>query len=76
MATALLSLARNEEIRRGFAMTGELTLTGHVYPVGGIREKLVAAKRQHIRNVILPDANRAAMRKCRRGYAPVSKSTS
>jgi ATP-dependent Lon protease len=58
MATALLSLARNKEIRRGFAMTGELTLTGHVYPVGGIREKLIAAKRQHIRDVILPDANR------------------
>ena len=39
-------------------MTGELTLTGRVYPVGGIREKLLAAKRQKIRNVILPEANR------------------
>jgi ATP-dependent Lon protease len=39
-------------------MTGELTLTGKVYPVGGIREKLLAAKRQKIRDVILPEANR------------------
>jgi len=58
MATALLSLARNEQIARDLAMTGELTLTGHVYPVGGIREKLVAAKRHKIREVILPQANR------------------
>jgi ATP-dependent Lon protease len=58
MASALLSLARGKPPRRNFAMTGELTLTGSVYPVGGIREKLVAAKRQKIRNVILPAANR------------------
>ena len=38
-------------------MTGELTLTGRVYPVGGIREKLLAAKRQKIKHVILPAAN-------------------
>ncbi|MEJ2087417.1 MAG: endopeptidase La, partial [Gammaproteobacteria bacterium] len=57
MATALLSLARSKAPRRSFAMTGELTLTGHVYPIGGVREKLLAAKRQHIRNVILPRAN-------------------
>jgi ATP-dependent Lon protease len=39
-------------------MTGELTLTGRVYPVGGIREKLLAARRQKIRKVILPETNR------------------
>jgi ATP-dependent Lon protease len=41
MATALLSLARNEKISRPLAMTGELTLTGQVLPVGGIREKVM-----------------------------------
>jgi len=58
MASALLSRALDREPRRGFAMTGELTLTGRVYPVGGIREKLLAAKRQRLRDVILPAANR------------------
>ena len=58
MATALLSLARNEELARPLAMTGELTLTGRVLPVGGIREKLIAAKRVGLREVLLPEANR------------------
>jgi ATP-dependent Lon protease len=58
MASALVSLARGKAVRRNVALTGELTLTGTVYPVGGIREKLVAAKRQQIRTVILPAANR------------------
>ncbi len=58
MATALVSLARRRRIRRHVAMTGELTLTGHVLPVGGIREKVIAAKRNGIRTVILPEANR------------------
>ncbi len=57
MAAALTSLAREKAPRAGFAMTGELTLTGLVYPVGGIREKLIAAKRQKIKHVILPGAN-------------------
>lgn len=57
MATALLSLARNEKIGRPLAMTGELTLTGQVLPVGGIREKAIAAKRVGIHELILPQAN-------------------
>ncbi|MCA1790966.1 MAG: endopeptidase La, partial [Thioalkalivibrio sp.] len=44
MATALVSLARNQRIRRHLAMTGELTLTGQVLAVGGIREKVIAAR--------------------------------
>lgn len=59
MACALVSLATGKAIRKGFAMTGELTLTGLVYPVGGIREKLIAAKRQKIKQLILPAANAA-----------------
>ncbi|MFK8016390.1 MAG: endopeptidase La [Gammaproteobacteria bacterium] len=58
MATALISLARNRRLRRHVAMTGELTLTGHVLPVGGIREKVIAAKRNGVRTVVLPDDNR------------------
>ncbi len=58
MATALLSLARNERIKRPLAMTGELTLTGTVFPVGGIREKVIAARRAKVMELILPDANR------------------
>ena len=58
MATALLSLAKNVKIKRPLAMTGELTLTGHVLPVGGIREKVIAARRVGIPELILPDANR------------------
>ena len=58
MATALLSLARNQRVARPLAMTGELTLTGRVLPVGGIREKVIAARRSGIRELILPEANR------------------
>ena len=47
-----------KRIKRPLAMTGELTLTGQVLPVGGIREKVIAARRSKIMEVILPDANR------------------
>ena len=58
IATALVSLARKERIRRPLAMTGELTLTGHVLPVGGIREKVIAARRAKIMELVLPEGNR------------------
>jgi ATP-dependent Lon protease len=58
MATALLSLARNEKPIRPMAMTGELTLTGQVLPVGGIREKVIAAKRVGLLELILPATNK------------------
>lgn len=57
MATALLSLAIGKKINRALAMTGELTLTGHVLPVGGIREKIIAARRVNIFELILPHGN-------------------
>jgi ATP-dependent Lon protease len=57
MATAILSAARNEPVRQDVAMTGEITLSGLVLPVGGIREKALAARRQGIRTVILPAMN-------------------
>jgi ATP-dependent Lon protease len=58
MASALLSLARNKPVRP-IAMTGELTLTGQVFPVGGIREKVIAARRAGVRELILPADNRS-----------------
>lgn len=58
MATALMSLARNEPIKKGLAMTGELTLTGQVLAIGGVKEKIIAAKRSKIFEVILPEPNR------------------
>ncbi len=57
MATALVSLARHKQVNRDIAMTGELTLTGRVLPVGGIREKIIAARRAGIRELILPHEN-------------------
>ena len=58
MATALVSLARGERLPRSLAMTGELTLTGQVLAVGGIREKVIAARRAKITEVILPIVNK------------------
>ena len=60
MASALLSLARNQPPKKGVAMTGELTLTGHVLPIGGVREKVIAARRQKIFELILPEPNRGS----------------
>ncbi len=57
MTTALLSLATGKKIKQRLAMTGELTLTGKVLAVGGIREKIIAARRSNIFEVILPKAN-------------------
>jgi ATP-dependent Lon protease len=58
MASAILSLARGRRPVRPLAMTGELTLTGEVLPVGGIQEKVIAARRIGLRELILPEANR------------------
>lgn len=58
MAVALTSLVTGRAARSDTAMTGEITLTGLVLPVGGIREKVLAARRAGIRRVILPEANR------------------
>jgi ATP-dependent Lon protease len=57
MATAILSAIRNEPTREDVAMTGEITLSGLVLPVGGIREKALAARRHGIHTFILPALN-------------------
>lgn len=57
MATALTSLVRGRKVRDRLAMTGELSLTGQVLPIGGLREKTVAAKRNKVRDIVIPKAN-------------------
>lgn len=57
MASALLSMLTERTIKENLAMTGEITLTGLVLPVGGIKEKVLAAKRSGVREVILPAEN-------------------
>ena len=58
MLTALTSLLTNTRIRKDLAMTGEITLRGQVLPVGGIKEKVLAAHRAGIKTIILPAWNR------------------
>ncbi len=58
ITTALVSLFTNRRVKSDFAMTGEMSLQGLVLPVGGIKEKCIAAHRNGIRNVILPEKNR------------------
>jgi ATP-dependent Lon protease len=57
LATALVALLRDQAVRPGVAMTGEITLSGRVLPVGGIKEKVLAAHRAGITTVILPRQN-------------------
>ncbi|XP_029988075.1 lon protease homolog, mitochondrial [Sphaeramia orbicularis] len=58
IVTALLSLATNQSVRQNVAMTGEVSLTGKILPVGGIKEKTIAARRAGVTCIILPSENR------------------
>ncbi|MFO7841723.1 MAG: endopeptidase La [Fidelibacterota bacterium] len=63
ITTAVLSCFSKRKVRHGIAMTGEISLRGRILPVGGIREKITAAKRMKIKTVILPKANKPDLEK-------------
>ena len=58
MATALVSMATGKTVRDKLGMTGELTLTGRVLPIGGLKEKVIAARRAGLKTLVFPDDNR------------------
>ena len=61
MATAIASALTGQPVRHDVAMTGEITLRGNVLPVGGIKEKIIAAHRAGIKKILLPEANKRDM---------------
>ncbi|RZB43159.1 lon protease homolog 1, mitochondrial-like [Glycine soja] len=58
MTTSLLSLAMKKPVKKDLAMTGEVTLTGKILPIGGVKEKTIAARRSEVKTIIFPSANR------------------
>uniref|UniRef100_A0A0E0NU13 Lon protease homolog n=1 Tax=Oryza rufipogon TaxID=4529 RepID=A0A0E0NU13_ORYRU len=58
MVTSMLSLAMGKLVKKDLAMTGEVTLTGRILPIGGVKEKTIAARRSGIKTIIFPAANR------------------
>ncbi|KAI3448497.1 hypothetical protein Pfo_005162 [Paulownia fortunei] len=58
MITSLLSLAMNKPVKKDLAMTGEVTLTRKILPIGGVKEKTIAARRSDVKTIIFPSANR------------------
>jgi ATP-dependent Lon protease len=57
LTTSIASVLLNSKVRHDIAMTGEVTLYGNVLPIGGVKEKFLAAKRANIKNILLPYAN-------------------
>ena len=68
LLTALLSTFSNKPIRENMAMTGEITLRGKITPVGGIKEKILAAKKANIKTIVLPLANKSDVEDIEKEY--------
>ncbi len=67
MVTALASLVSGKPVSNDVAMTGEITLSGQVLPIGGLKEKTLAAQRAGIKKVIVPDRNEADVEEIPKG---------
>lgn len=59
--TSLLSLARDKSINKSIAMTGELSLKGKVLKIGGLKEKIIAAKRSGVKTIVVPKDNQESL---------------
>ena len=68
MLTSMISLLTQKKIKKGLAMTGEITLRGKVLPVGGIKEKILAAKRANIKEIILCHENKSDIEEIKANY--------
>ena len=68
LATAIVSLLTNHPVNCNVAMTGEITLTGKILPVGGIKEKVLAAMRVNIKTIIIPEKNRKCLSEIPKEY--------
>ncbi|MFT7345394.1 MAG: ATP-dependent Lon protease, partial [Lentimonas sp.] len=68
MLTSLASLFTQRKVKKNLAMTGEITLRGDVLPVGGIKEKILAAKRANIKEIVLSERNRKDIEKIKEDY--------
>ena len=68
MVTSLASALTQRKVKANLAMTGEITLRGKVLPVGGIKEKILAAKRAEIREIILSEENRKDIEEIKESY--------
>ncbi len=68
MLTSLVSLFTQRKVKKSLAMTGEITLRGKVLPVGGIKEKILAAKRARIKEIILCEENRRDIQEIKEDY--------
>ena len=68
MVSSMVSALRGEKIRSGVAMTGEMTLRGRVLPVGGIKEKILAAKRAGVKTIVISEDNRKDIEDIREIY--------
>ena len=68
MLTSLASLFSQRKVKKNLAMTGEITLRGEVLPVGGIKEKILAAKRASIKEIILCEKNKNDIEEIKESY--------